>query len=93
MKAIVTKYHGPGNVRGSRISASDCDHNKVILSVDNALGIEDNHDRAAWALCKKMGWTEHNLMRGGMPNGDIVYVFDAHVNRLRKSRGERLTAA
>ncbi len=25
MKAIITKYHGPGNVRGSRISASTMD--------------------------------------------------------------------
>jgi hypothetical protein len=49
VKAIVTKFHGPGNVRGSRYSASDLDGNRVICSTNFALGSEGNHDRAARA--------------------------------------------
>lgn len=57
MRAIRTKYHGPGNVRGSRVSAS-CGENTVTLSWDNTLsdGSEANHVQAALALCKRMGW-------------------------------------
>jgi hypothetical protein len=56
MKAIVTKYHGPTNTKGSRISATDSDNNRVYVSRDCALHIEDSHKDAAIALCKKMNW-------------------------------------
>jgi hypothetical protein len=75
MKAIVTKYHGPGNVRGSRISASDSDGNRVILHRDCALSVDQNRDRAALALCRKLGWTG-TLAHGGLNRrGDEVYVW------------------
>jgi hypothetical protein len=73
MKAIVTKFHAPGNVRGSRYSASDLDGNRVILGTDHALGSEQNHDRAALALCRKMHWTGE-LLRGSTKTGH-VYVW------------------
>ena len=63
MKAIQTKYHGPCNVRGSRISASDLDGNRVFMSLDPALNSDDNHKAAVVALCKKMKWTG-KLYRG-----------------------------
>lgn len=81
MKAIVTKYHGPTNTRGSRISATDLDGNKVTLSYASELSSEENHDAAAKALCVKMGWTQHPLMRGGLAHGN-VYTFDAPCNRV-----------
>ena len=74
MKAITTKYHGPTNVRGSRISATDEDRNRVSLSYDDGLNSEENHDAAAIALCVKMKWTNHPLMRGHQKSGN-VYVF------------------
>ena len=82
MKAITVKYFGPGNVRGSRYKATDSDHNTVILSADDRLTHEGNCDAAAVALCVKMNWLRHNLVRGGLPIGDHVYVFDADMNRV-----------
>lgn len=81
MKAITTKFHGPSNTKGSRYSATDGDGNRVILSTDFALGSEQNHDRAAVALCMKMKW-DGPLMGGSTKDGR-VYVFDAHANRVR----------
>jgi hypothetical protein len=72
MKAIITKYHGPTNSRGSRISASDEDGNRVTVSYDHAS--HDPHRLAAIALCKKMGWTG-TLIEGGLGNKGNVYVW------------------
>jgi hypothetical protein len=73
MKAIITKYHGAGNVRGSRISASDEDGNKVFISYPYELSGEAVHRKAAVALCKKMNW-ECELIAGSLKNG-YVFVF------------------
>jgi hypothetical protein len=79
--AIITKYHGPGNVRGSRISATASMGQKVTISYDHSLDAEQNHDAAAIALCRKMGWTEHNLIRGRIKTG-YAYVFDVPAKRV-----------
>jgi hypothetical protein len=68
MKAILTKYHGPGNVRGARISAVDSDGNRVSTPYPNAQVGEDCHRLAAQALCDKMGW-RGNLVGGGTKTG------------------------
>lgn len=73
MKAITTKFHGPANVRGSRYTASDSDDNRTTVGADDALSSEGNHDAAALALCKKMGWSGV-LVRGGL-KGSNVYVW------------------
>lgn len=73
MKAITTKYHGPGYSRGSRVSASDSDRNRVTLSWRPELNSDANHDAAAQALCAKMGWTG-TLVRGSLAKG-YVYVW------------------
>ncbi len=72
MKSIVTKYLGPTDRRGSRIKASDCDNNSVVVGLDHELSIEDAHAKAARALCKKMGWT--GKMAWGVVIGGYVYV-------------------
>ena len=74
MKAIVTKYRGPGNVRGSRITASDNDGNRVTLSYDPAISSDENHIRAAVALCVKMNW--HGTMAQGSLKNCEVFVFN-----------------
>lgn len=89
MKAISTKYHGPTNTRGSRISASDSDHNRITVSFNSELDTDANHDAAAKALCVKMGWTNHPLMRGCVSSDGYVYVFDAHSNRVRFTEDEK----
>lgn len=80
MKAISTKYHGPGNRRGSRFSADDGDGNRVYVSYDYGLDSESNHHKAALALCQKMGWTGE--MVAGSTKDGMTFVW---VN------GERLT--
>ena len=76
MKAITTKYHGATNTRGSRISAQDENRNRVSLAYDDELSSDENHDAAALALCHKMNWKRHNLVRGHEKRGN-VYVFMA----------------
>lgn len=71
MKAIRTKYHGPGNVRGSRISATDDDGNRVTIPYPHQLNSEDGHLLAARTLCRKMNWTG-KLVRGSLRD---CYVF------------------
>lgn len=73
MKAIVTKYRGPTDTRGSRITASDEDGNRVVMPYDHALNAEGNHVAAADKLCAKMGWTGKRAC-GGI-KGAYVYVF------------------
>jgi len=74
MKAIVTKYHGPTNYKGSRITASDEDNNRITISYPYELSGEECHRKAAQALCDKMGWTG-TLVGGSLKNG-YVFVFD-----------------
>lgn len=80
MQAITTRYHGPTNTRGSRVSAR-CQAGRVTLNWDDALNQDQNHDRAALALARKLGWLEKrshavDLVRGGLPDGrGNVYVF------------------
>ena len=74
MKAIVTKYHGPSNVKGSRYSATAEGGNRIIQSADDRVGTEENHALAALALCIKREW-KGELVPGGLPNRDTVFVF------------------
>jgi hypothetical protein len=71
MKAIITKYHGPTNFKGSRITATDEDGNRVTISYPHELSGEAVHWAAAQALCDKMNWTG-KLSGGSLKNG---YVF------------------
>lgn len=72
MIAICTKYHGPTNSRGSRISANANGH-RATVPYDYALGPEGNHAAAAVALCRKMKW-RGELVSGGLGTG-AGYVF------------------
>lgn len=76
MKAITTKYHGPTNHRGSRISASAEGGHRVTVIYDDALNMTDgeNHDAAVRALCQKCNWGG-TLVRGQLANGGYVYVW------------------
>jgi hypothetical protein len=73
MKAIITKYHGPTNTRGSRITASDEDGNRVTIPYPYDLSGEAVHRKAAEALCDKMGW--HGELADGSIKGGYVFVF------------------
>lgn len=64
-QAIVTKYHGPSNIKGARVSAR-AEAGSVMLHWDHALNPEDNHKAAAKALAAKFDWT--GPWYGGVPH-------------------------
>lgn len=82
-QAIVTKYLGPTNFRGSRIKASAY-AGSIIVDYDCALNSERNHLEAAKKLANKYGWSG-KWLAGGMPdetgnvyvNADAVFETDA----------------
>ena len=55
MQTIRTKYHGPTNSKGSRISA-ECEAGRIYVPYNHALDAEGNHKVAAQVLLVKMGW-------------------------------------
>jgi hypothetical protein len=81
MKSIITKYHGPTDFKGSRISASDGDGNRVFISYPSELRSEEAHANAVKALCKKMSWTGE-IYGGDHPDG-MVWVFRDNHNYIR----------
>ena len=73
--AIVTKYHGPTNHRGARVSAN-CAGSRMFVPWDHALNIEENHVAAALAMIARMDW-QGRWVNGGMPDGrGFVFVRD-----------------
>ena len=77
-QAIVTKFLGPTNVRGSRVKAT-ADAGSITLSWDHSLNVEENHRRAAEALRDKLGWNQPfygKLHMGGLPGSGYAFVFE-----------------
>lgn len=73
-QAIVTKFFGPTNTRGSRIKAT-AQAGSVTVSYDYALNSDENHAAAAQALAEKFGWFGA-WHEGGAPDGrGNVYVW------------------
>ena len=70
MQAIVTKYLGPTDHRGSRVKAT-AQVGSLTLSWDYALNSDGNHRAAALALANKYNWLEYSdLSEGGsLPTG------------------------
>lgn len=73
MQAIITRYHGPTNTRGARVSAQ-ATAGRVSIPYHYELSGENVHRAAAQALCDKFGW-KGEFVTGGLPNGDYVHVF------------------
>lgn len=68
MQAIETRYIGPTNFRGSRVKAS-AQAGSITIGWDDALNVDENHDAAAVALVRKLGWEPATLASGGLPSG------------------------
>lgn len=86
-QAIVVKYSGPGNRRGSRYNASAW-AGRVSRSCDNAVSAEENAALAARKLAEKFDWSGLFIV-GGMPDGQArVYVWAGDV---RPDTGEALS--
>jgi len=73
-QAIVTKYLGPSNVRGSRVKAT-AQAGSLTLNWDDALNAGDNHRIAAHALARKFKWSGA-WVGGGLPSGENAWVMD-----------------
>ena len=70
MQAIITKFHGPTNTRGARISATAW-AGRVSIPYPHELNQEEGHEKAARALMAKFGWLkgkEFKLHCGGSPD-------------------------
>lgn len=75
MQAILTKYHGPTNTKGSRISA-ECEVKKIFCPYNHALDIQENHCAAAKELASRLNWlADAFLVTGTLPNNDRCHVF------------------
>jgi len=83
MQAIVTKYHGATNTRGSRIGAKAYG-GSILVPYKYELDAYENHERAAHALMKKLGWSGR-LIGGSLPD-DKGYAF---VFASGSTRGDR----
>lgn len=76
---IVTRYHGPTNSRGSRVSAKLPSGVKVTLHWDHALNPYDNHAKAVCTLLEREGMeTTREAHVSDNGNG---YVFTMPVTR------------
>lgn len=73
MQAIRTKYHGPGNVRSSRVSAS-AQAGRIVVDWDDSLNPEENHAMAARLFAQKFEW-KGKLAQGVLADGSHVHVF------------------
>lgn len=83
MIAILTRYIGPTNTKGSRYKAFTCNGHSVTIHAKPELNSDQNHDEAAKVLCKKMDW-QGTLVRGGIEFG-YAYCF------IRRDYGEELS--
>jgi len=73
MQAIVTKYYGATNFKPSKIVAKSASGLKVSVSYEHEYNADDNHKRAALALCAKYGWP-NELIGGGLSDSEEVWV-------------------
>ena len=74
-QAILTRYHGPTNYRGSRISA-DYAGGRVYVGYEHELNLAENHANAANVLVHKLEWNTDNgkWVGGTIPSGDMAWV-------------------
>lgn len=88
MQAIITKYIGPTNSRGARVSAK-CERGKIFFSYPYELSGEAVHRAAVEALVNKFAdedakqygtpkdrnpWLR-SFVSGQIPSGEYVHVF------------------
>lgn len=70
LQAILTKYMGATNTRGSRIRATSASGENVSVPLDYSLNTEDAHAAAAQALMDKMKWSaDWDWVQGSTKDG------------------------
>ena len=70
---ITTKFIGPTNWRGARVKATSTSGASVTIPWDHALGIDENHERAADALARKLDHAGA-FVGGWLPGASRVFV-------------------
>ncbi len=78
MKAIITKYHGPSNVKGSRISARAEGCPTRYYDYDDSA--RSAHLEAAQAYRNERGWSGA-MVGGGLPDGRWAWCFVQNQDR------------
>lgn len=73
MQSIITKYHGPRNVRGSRVSATATGGLRRTYTWNDAKSADDNHKDAAAKLAQEFGWS--GKWHGGAYNDKGAQIF------------------
>lgn len=66
MQAVVTRYVGPTNTRGSRVSVR-CDAARMLVPWQCDLGSEENHATAILRMLLRLDWCG-NWVLGGLPD-------------------------
>ena len=90
-QAILTRYHGATNCRGSRISAT-CAAARIFVSYDHALNPGGNHEAAARKLAEKLEWPW--IYAGGtLPSQDMAWVEAGEIEHLAIQRDRAKAAA
>ena len=74
MQGIITKYHGPTDARGARISETSAGGVRIYRPHDDSINREENHREAARQLCAKLGWSGQ-MIGGTIPGGGVAWVF------------------
>ena len=86
MKAILTKYMGPTESRGSRVVAYTTDQ-RVSIPYDSSLDDYEVYEKAAHALMRKMGWSGRIV--GGSYKNNWIFVFVPSGDGRDRSRARR----
>ena len=74
MKAIIVKYLGATDTKGTRLKASDGDNNQLTLSRDYSLDFDKDARRVAEAFINKMGWNVVISGQGGLKNSEVFTI-------------------
>lgn len=74
MKAILTKYIPATATKGSRIKAIAEGVKPLTIDYPHELSGDAVYRKAAEALRDRQGW-KGELICGGLPNGQVVFVF------------------
>lgn len=73
-QAITTKYHGPTDRKGARISAT-ANVGRVVISYPHELDNVAAHRLAAETLANKFHWLDRTTLVGGALPKNAGYVF------------------
>lgn len=84
MQAIICKYFGPTNSKGSRIKAQ-CAAGSITIDYPHELSGQAVYRKAAEALVTKLGWDDVHyggLLGGQLPSGDYAFVFNNDASKV-----------